>query len=750
MFLMMKNGSPYRLKADWIAVSIIALVCIIIYSNSLQSPFVFDDFNIISENQHIHLTELTREALYNAGFKGPAPNRPVANLTFALNYYFGRLNVTGYHLVNVLIHLINAILVYLLTRLLCRQHCANGPQTPGKHLQAQHALSPDRPAARFGGSGAYALMPLFVALIFVCHPIQTQSVTYTVQRMNSLAVMFYFSAFVLYVYARAGSSGIKQKLMWAGAAASWVLALGSKEIAATLPLAVGLYEWFFLHNLDRKWLSRNYKYLLGLIILLGLLGLFYLKGLPLERIAEGYRMRDFTPLERILTQLRVVVIYMGLLLFPHPSRLNLLHDVRPSHSLLDPATTLLSLLLILALVALSAGLAKKQRIISFGIIWFFIHLMIESSFIALELIFEHRLYLPMFGFALISVDLILRFFSRRPATAVVILSVIIMALGSGTFLRNRVWQSRLTLWSDVVSKSPQNYRGHYNLACDWTYIGKLNDAIFHFREALRLKPDYAKAHNNLGVVLLRQGKPNEAMRHYQQALQIDRGSAEAHYNIGVVLRSRGNMQAAVYHYLEALRLKPNFAEARNNLFIALDQQGKHTQAFKHLAGALKDKPEHAEALNNLALTFEKQGRFKEAIDLYLQALQAKPEYAVAYNNLGVVLTRLGILKEAARCFAKALSLKPDDAGMHNNLGAVLDRQGEHKKAFTHYEEALRLQPDYAQAHNNIGIVLTRRARYQEAIEHFSEALRLNPGDPQTEYNLKLALESLEKNRAADK
>ncbi len=711
-----------------IAVSAVIVVGFLIYSNSFHGPFAFDDFDHIVNNRHIRITDLGPQSLWDAAFKSPARNRPVANISLALNYYLGADDVFGYHIFNILIHIFNGILVFFVTQILLIQDLRLKTNDPAKDN--------GRPAVVF-------FTALAAALVFVAHPLQVQSVSYIIQRMTSMAVMFFLCAFLLYIHGRRTDIKRKRWILWIGSLTFWILALGSKPIAATLPFMIWLYEWYFLQNMSRQWLKRNLKYGLGLVLFLILLILFYFGKHPIDKLLESYAGMNFTLSERILTECRVVVFYLSLLFYPHPSRLNLIHDFSISHSLFAPATTLFALLFILALLVLALFMAPRRRLLSFCIFWFFIHLIIESTVIGIDLIFEHRLYLPMVGFTLFGAYALFALFSDKTTWAILLIcAFIVLALGTGTFIRNRVWQDNLTLWSDVIAKNPRSHKAHFNLGSDLIRKGKLKDAIVHISQALRIKPNYAKAHSNLGVALERQGKIKQAMWHYYQALKINPGSAVAHYNIGVVLKGEGKIKEAVFHYLEALRLNPHFAEARNNLFVALDQQGKTAQALYHLTQALQGKPDHAVALNNLAVIREKQGRLKEAIDLYFRALQVKPDYSGAYNNLGVLLTRRGILKEALRCFAEALRLKPDDAGVHNNLGAAFDRQGEHQKAVEHYKEALRLKPDYAQAHNNLAIELTRQRRHREAIMHFTEALRINPNDPQTEFNLNLAQKSL--------
>ena len=241
-----------------LTVLFISLISIIIYANTLHSPFLFDDIPNITENSLIRMTDITLPSLKNAA-RGRAPHRPIPNLSFAINYYVGRYNVQGYHSVNIAIHIINGILVYLLALVIFTQCNGRSKETS---LQIN-------------------LMSLFASLIFVAHPINTQSVTYIVQRMNSMAVMFYLLSFFLYIRARLSTVRWRRWALFSAGILSGILALGSKEIAATLPFIILLYEWYFFQDLKGSWLKKNIPYLIIPVIVLLALVLIYMGENPI-------------------------------------------------------------------------------------------------------------------------------------------------------------------------------------------------------------------------------------------------------------------------------------------------------------------------------------------------------------------------------------------------------------------------------------------------------------------------------------
>ncbi len=494
----------------------------------------------------------------------------MANISFALNYYLAGYDVTGYHAVNLLVHFANGVLVYLLALVTLR-------------------LSGIRHRERIA---------LFAALVFTAYPVQTQAVTYIVQRMSSLAAMFYLLALLLFVRGRLRPASGRRWALWAGSFTSWLLALGSKQNAITLPVVLVLYEWFFFRDLSSDWLRRNFKIFLGMAVVLAGVSLLYLRGDP-SNLLVGYADRDFTLAERVLTQLRVVVFYIGLLVFPAPSRLNLIHAFSTSYSLFAPITTLLCLLFLMGLLALAIALARNHRLVSFCILWFFVHLAVESSVVSLEMAFEHRLYLPLVGFALLASWLLFSRSSRKQSWAVGIAACVVAALGAATYVRNETWRDGVTLWSDVLAKNPRSHRGHYNLGVQLEARGRIDEAARHYTEAIRIAPRFAEAHNNLGMAMAGKGRGGEAIRHYSAALEIDPEFAKAHNNLGMALSGQGRFDEAERHYAEALRLVPDYAKAHNNLGVTLARQGRIEEAYRQFAEALRVEPDYPEARKNL-------------------------------------------------------------------------------------------------------------------------------------------------------
>ncbi len=403
------KNRPLKAKGRWfcipfhhlIAVALIAGVAWVAYSNTFHAPFQFDDRPNITQNPNVQMKVFTWDRLVQLIKNTNQESlRFFSLLTLALNYYFGEFNVFGYHLVNFLIHIASGIFLYgfvLLTLHL--------PSLKEKY-----------------GSLSYKVA-LFTSLIFIAHPVQTQSVTYLVQRMSGMAAMFYLLSLVLYIKGRR-STGWPRFFYLGGMVLSYILGIFSKENAAILPLFVALYEFYFFQNVDLSRRGRKILFSLAAgLLALGAIGFILWGKRYMDVIIEGYEYRTFTMSERLLTQFRVVLYYLTLLVYPHPSRLNLDYDFPISKTILDPPTTLISLLIIAGLIGYGIWTAKKRPLLSFCILWYFGNLVIESSIFPLEMVYEHRLYLPAVGpFILFSVFLVrgidklkYKIFLSRPA-----------------------------------------------------------------------------------------------------------------------------------------------------------------------------------------------------------------------------------------------------------------------------------------------------------------------------------------------
>ncbi|MCA1765093.1 MAG: tetratricopeptide repeat protein [Desulfobulbaceae bacterium] len=551
-----------------------------VYAKSKDGPFVFDDIHNIVENPHIQATRLDWQSLKRAAFESPLPTRPIANISFAVNYYFNQLEPKGFRLINVLVHLGNGLLLLLL-------------------FKATLLTPPLK--KRYGGM--HRFMPYAAVAIWIVNPIHTQSVSYIVQRMNLMAAFFCLLTFLLYIYARLAENRGSRRFLSAGSVLAFLLAAGSKENSIALPVFIFLYEWYFFRDLNYQWLKKSFYWPLAIMLFWVVMALVYLDFSPVANILSGYQSRDFTLAERVMTQSRVVIFYIFLFIFPHPSRLNLDHYFPVSTSLLDPPTTLLSILVIIALLTTSVLCARRERLLSFCILWFLGNLLIESSVIGLEMVFEHRTYLPTVLVSMVMVTILYRSVANiRLRRAVLALMMLVGTVW--THDRNIIWSENIALWSDSMKKSPQKARPYVNLGIAYGGLDRFDESIFFLDRAVKLKPDYKKprfnlalslvargdyrrgdyrraesharefldqspddpaALNILAVALANQNRFEEALDNYYRSLQLAPDDEYVHYYISQIMAHTGRIPEAVKHGTEALRLKPDYDEARLHL-----------------------------------------------------------------------------------------------------------------------------------------------------------------------------------------
>ncbi len=553
------------------------------YCNAFRGDFVFDDFGNIVHNPQIR--DIANYLFHSSGYN-QNPNRFIGFLTFALNYRLGGLNVTGYHAVNVAIHLANALLIYGLVLMSFR--------TP---VLERSSIARDAHAVAF-----------VTAILFVAHPVQTQAVSYVVQRLASLATTFYLATILQYVKLRLTmDSG---RTSWTGTALAYccvlvtaTLGMKTKEIVFTLPLMAALYEALFFQG---GWRRRA----LTLLPLLATLGIIPVTLLSL-RGSVGDLLSDATDVTRLQTSLprldylrtEFVVITTYLRLLVVPAGQNVDHDYPVYSSFLAPRVLFAALLLtMLAGTALvlrrrtkPGGLARfdaAARLVSFGIAWFFLSLSVESSFIPIvDVMAEHRVYLPSVGFFL-TVSTALAFATRRWAprrggrALVVVGTSLAVALAILTYRRNEVWATELSLWSDSVEKSPLKGRPHNNFGQALGKAHREREALPHLLTAVRLNPTDSRALNNLGRTYFALGRHVEAAEAYWKALYVDPSYPEPYFNLGRLhMGDPSRLEEAAGMFAKAIELRPTYAEAYGNLAAVWNDLGRPEDAVRLLVAA---------------------------------------------------------------------------------------------------------------------------------------------------------------------
>jgi protein O-mannosyl-transferase len=694
----------------------------LLYSNTFQSPFVFDDLHNIKNNPHIRLDELTGEKIGNI-FKGTSANRPFPMISFALNYYFDGNQVCGYHLVNIIIHIINGILLFYFLFSLIKLHQS------------------DKENSSF--SAVY--WTAFIAtLIWFTHPTHTQSVTYIVQRMNSLAALFSMISILAYLKAR-GINPISLCPVEADSDKGWVdsksirnisiavsflagaLAMLSKQNAVTLPFFIVLIEWYFFQDLRKDFLKRLLPWV-PLLFLPGFI-LFVITMGGIESLINGIAgfQGSGLPFEQWLTEFRVIIHYISLLFYPNPTRLNLDYDFPFSTSLLNPATALPSVLAVLLLIVLVIVTSRKQRLFSFCLLWFLGNLAIEAVYFReLDVIFEHRLYIPSMLFFLPFV--VFAFRRVKNYKVVIVVAVVITStLSIWTWQRNEVWKSDYFLWKDNLKKSPNKARVNDNFGLSLVRKGLNEEAVIYFKKAITIDPVYLEAHFNLGNSLVNLEQLHRAEEAFREALIIDPDYIDARLNLANLLIRLNRNKEALREYELMLEQVPGFVVAHNNIGNVLWKVGKPEEAQKHLELALKIDPNYVDANMNLGRVLAGQNKPAEAAEYFGRVLILDSTHQAAMYQLGNAFFKLGKNIEAIEQYQKLLNINPHHVMAHYRLGNRFLNSGNLDQALVHYQQVIEQEPSFYEVFNNMGVVLIRQNRIKEALKSFNQALALQPG-----------------------
>ena len=596
-------ATPACLGGGPLAAALIVLAAVVAFANGLSGPFIIDDKTSIPENPHIRKLWPLSDVLV-APPDSTVARRPVVILTLALNHAVNGLDPRGYHVVNVLLHALNALLLFALVR-----------GTLARAALRERAVP----------------IALAVALLWAVHPLQTEAVTYVIQRTELL--MAFFLLATLWSFVRSLESprpGAWQALAVAACAAG----MASKEAMAAAPLVVLLWDRVFAAGSFREALRRRpllYGGLFGTWLLLGAL----IVATPSATIGFGHA--HLTAWDYAWTQCGVILHYLRLTVWPHPLVIDYTGwPIARSVAVAAPAAALLLVLLVATAWAL-----VRHPALGFVGAWFFLLLAPSSSIVPIvsEVAAERRMYLPLAApilLAVLGADAALTRFARadlRRALGAVLLGLVAVVLAALTVRRNADYASEVAILSDLVAKRPDNARAHYHLGVLFERASRLADAERAYAEAVRADPHYGPAQLNLGVMRARQGRVGDAIAGYRDAVAQNPRDASLRNNLGVMFASRGELDEAIAHYEEALRLRPDYPDAHANLGNALRDRGRALEALPHYEASLASRPGHAGTHLNLGLALARLGRTEDARRHLERALALNPQSTRAREAL---------------------------------------------------------------------------------------------------------------------
>jgi tetratricopeptide (TPR) repeat protein len=694
----------------------LALIVFTVYANSLESPFLFDDVDNIAENRHIKINEISYDSLFQAAVKSPISSRWLPNISFALNYYFGGMAVKNYHIINILVHVLCGIVLYCLVLTTLK--------LPLFQTEIEHPRG----------------VAFFSTLIWLLHPLQTNGVTYIVQRMTSMASLFILLSMLCYVRGRLQEKSVSRVLYFSLCAVSGFMAFASKENSVMLPVMIIGYEVFFLKYQGDREVKRNILLLslVGLLVSITVVLLFYYKGNnPFSSILSGYALRDFTLIERLLTEPRVIFHYISLLFLPIPGRLNLNYDFIVSENLFEPISTIICILGIVVLAVYSFKKFKRNRLVSFAIFWFLGNLVIESSIVPLEIIYEHRMYLPSIFVIVAIVTLFYQVFQKKDFRLWAVLTIITAVVAILTWQRNLTWKSEVSMWTDVVRKSPNLSRAHVNLGKALIKEGNYATARETLVRAINLDPENGTGYMNLAFVLEQQNLPGEALRYTEKALKAGNADpARIHQIRGLAFAKLNDFQSAIKEMEKALSYNPESAEIYVNSGVIYGRNGNSQKAAEHFRKAFELDPYNDSVLQNLAFELGKQNRTTEAIQILEQALQKSIGNAAAIHSILAELFLRQKKTELALSHAnQSIQINPEVADGYVVAGLVYETMNQDKLAFVQYEKAWQRGVNMVSLYNQWAERALQKGNGDKAMKYLNEALKLSPADKQTRQNI---------------
>jgi protein O-mannosyl-transferase len=668
-------------RAIYLRATILALAGALAYASSLPGPFIFDDDASIAQNATIR--ELRPATSLFPHRESPTAGRPVVNFSFAVNYALGGLDVTGYHVANVVIHVLCALVLFGIVR---------------RMIGAPAPLATS-PLQRASTDVAFA-----AALIWVVHPLNSEAVDYLTQRTESLMALFYL--LTVYCAVRAGESATAATKWAALSIACCFLGVGCKESMVTAPTAVMLYDRVFMFASWKDAFVRRWRLYAGLAASWIPLAVIVASG---PRVHSAGFQAGVDAWTYLLNQAVMIVRYLQLAVWPRslvlaygPPQPLSLGDVLPQAAL------------ILALLAVTVFALVRWPRVGFLGAMFFLTLAPTSTIVpvATEVGAERRMYLPLAPLIVLAVVAIaprltgadLQASPVRKRAAATILAVASILLATQTMLRAREYRSSLVMAETVLDRWPTGF-AHALVGVELATAGRHDEALAHLREGART---YSRAHYHLGGELFNRGRADEALPELQQ-----------------FVREHPDL-------LEAVR-------ARTMIGRALMQQRKYTQAEEQFRMVLSmtapNADAHTTATGFLADALFSQEKFAEAIDQYRPFLAARPADAGGQMNFAIALANIGRRDDATRAFRRAVELNPSDTTARQNLASHLFNLGDLDAADTQAREILKLNPDHAGAHDLLGRVLASRGELAGARIEFERAVQIDPHDAQARADL---------------
>ena len=642
---------------SWGAAATLILLTLVVYIPALRCGFVWDDDELVADNNLIKAPD----GLYRFWCTTqPTDYWPLTSTTWWLEWRLWGKNPLGYHVINVILHALSAVLWW-------------------------------RALARLKIPAAW-----LAAAVFAVHPVNVESVAWIAERKNTLSMLFFVLTLLWYLRFEDTS---RRRWYWL-ALGTFALALLSKTSVVPLPVALLLCAWWRRGKVARTDLRRLLPFF-ALSVAAGLVTVWFQSRIG---VSQGILYRSLA--SRLAGAGWACCFYLWKAVVP----VHLMTNYPQWRVEMSSPIAYLPILIVLGCLGMFWKYRQNWgRPLLFASGYFLAMLfpvlgLVNMTYLALSPVADRFLYLSLIGviapICAAGARVCRTCEGAFRAMIQIAAAMVVILLASLTWRQNHIYKDQETLWSVALERNPWSWVAHNGLGSALQHRNP-SDAISHYEQALLIKPDYAEAHNNLGNTLLELGRVPEAVGHFEQALRVAPNSARVHYNMAGALIRQGRRSEAIAHWEQAVRIKPDYAEAHNNLAAALMQTGRLPEAVEHFKQALRISPDYAEAYNNLAAALMQTGRLPEAIGHWEQALRIDPDMAEAHYNLGVALEQTGKIEDAITHYKQALRIKPNYAQARKNLGNALLGLGKVSEAIRQYEQVLRITPDDAEVRNKL-------------------------------------------------
>jgi tetratricopeptide (TPR) repeat protein len=688
---------------------LIILLVLIFYSPAMNADFIWDDDDYVTKNENLRSLAGLRRIWLNPG--ATYQYYPLVHTSFWVEYHLWQLHPFGYHVVNILVHGLSSVILFLILR-------------------------------KLGLSWAW-----LAASIFALHPVHVESVAWITERKNTLSGLFYLLSLLYYLRyidppPEASRTRSRRSIQFPGEIQSnlwrcyvpalffFLCALLSKTVAASLPVSIFLLLWWKKNRITWK----DVLPLIPFFILGGVLGLITAN---LEKMIVGAKgaQWDWSFTERCLIAGRALWFYAGKLLIPHP-----LIFIYPKWqiSAKESVQYLYPLIALFVIITLWLLRGKTGKAPLAAVLFFIVSLFPALGFFNVypmlySYVADHFQYLASIGLIILYSGLIASGVKRLlPSNLKIqhgLLAIIPLALGILTWRQAHVYKDIETLWRETLAKNPNAWIAHNNLATLMTDQGKIDEAIQHLKEAIRLNPKWEIAHYNLGYAISKKGDTEEGMKHYRKAIELNPKYTSAYINLGIAYDSLGDYKQAIQNFNKAKDLMPG----KDSIYLCLGNSyaslGSLDEAIPCYQKTLSLNPNKIDARLNLASALLTKNNIKEAIAQFNELLRLQPDHEMAHNFLGNIYASQGDWTRSLEHYKHVLRINPKNADTMNNAGVVLARMEKWDEAIDHYQRAAQINPHLPKFHSNLGDVLLKKGKVKEALEAFCKELEISPKDP---------------------